>query len=68
MQRAVRHLVQAAFVLFAIFKVMLYTHPHYFFLDLVPEHFQRFLDSLNGELGSLAAAGCFCIWPHERAQ
>jgi len=45
----------------AILKVMLDAHTHYFLLDLVPEHFQRFLESLNGELGLAAAFGCFFI-------
>ena len=34
---------------------------HHFFLDLVPEHFHRFRDSLNGELGSFAAFGWLFI-------
>jgi hypothetical protein len=34
---------------------------HYLLLDLVPEHFHRFLDSLRGEFGSFAAFGWLFI-------
>ena len=34
----------------------------------MPEHFQRFLDNLSGELGSLAAFGKSLICPADRAQ
>ena len=68
-QRAIRHFMKAAFMLFAILQVMLDAHTHYFLLDFAPEHFQRFLDRLLGVLGS------FCFFfesrfliPKERAQ
>jgi hypothetical protein len=41
--------------------LVLFSTRHYFFLDLVPEHFHRFLDSLRGELGSFAAFGWLFI-------
>ena len=60
-QRAIRHLMESALMLFAILQVMLDAHTHYFLLDFVPEHFQRLRESLSGELGLAAAFGCFFI-------
>ena len=37
-------------------------------LDLLPEHFQRFLESRSGLLGFLAALGCYFICPALLAQ
>lgn len=37
------------------------TTNHCYLLDFVPLHFQRFLDSLRGLLGSRAALLCFFI-------
>ena len=56
-QRPVRHLVITALMLLAVLKVMLDAHTHYFFLDLVPEHFHRLRDNRSGEFGSFAALG-----------
>ena len=61
MQRPVRHLMITAFMLLAVPKVMLDAHAHYFFLDLVPEHFHRLRDSRNGEFGFFAAFGWLFI-------
>ena len=41
---------------------------HQLLLDLDPLHFHFFRDSRRGELGSLAALGCFFIWPADLAQ
>lgn len=41
---------------------------HYFLLDFVPAHFQRFRERRSGLFGFLAAFGCFFIWPALRAQ
>lgn len=60
-QRAIRHLVVTAFMLFTVLRVMFDAHAHYFLLDFVPEHFQRLRESLSGELGLAAAFGCFFI-------
>jgi len=35
---------------------------------LLPTHFHLARDNLNGELGFLAALGCFFICPFERVQ
>ena len=41
---------------------------HQVLLDLDPLHFHFFRERRRGELGSLAALGCFFIWPADLAQ
>jgi len=45
-----------------------YSTKNYFLRDLVPEHFHLALERRRGELGFLAASGCFFICPALRAQ
>lgn len=41
---------------------------HYFLLDFVPAHFQRFRERRSGLFGFLAALGERFIWPADLAQ
>ncbi len=41
---------------------------HYFLLDFVPAHFQRFRERRSGLFGFLAALGDRFIWPADLAQ
>ena len=68
MKRAVGHFVHAAFVNFAVAKVMINAFGHGYLMDLEPLHFHRLRDSRSGLFGSLAALGNWRIWPIDRAQ